>query len=494
MNAGCSTAASAPPLSAAPTSTTPPLVATQASSAAHYRLGRTSRRRRRSSSSSGASSSSANGVTLNTSNGAHIKSKRRRHSTLSNGIASGSEEEGDRAPPTFRLRLGSYVSDFRLRHRSHSPGQGPASPSTMVRPKHQLRIHTTTPVQQSSWVSQDQVSAIPSAVSPTTIPSTSNLTQRADVVDMDLDVQSTFQAMQVDSPTASPSPTVHNPLFSSATTTAATTTTFGNRVQQQQRLSPIPSTLLYPLPLVSDIRYASPSTTHRSALSPLFASASLPSLSLASHTGVNAVSPSVFPSASLLASRRNSRQSLSVHSGGGMREQSQTHMPASPSPLARTISFAPNMTPSTLSSSQTLSYQQHSNKYTPSQPNSFQTSASYQNPTANSSAFQSIIPNQYQYQYRSCSSMFFSHQSQSQLVQSQSQSKSLSHQNQDQNQNQNQNQIQNQIQTSRSTRSNSTPPSALTSTTVRQDASTTSIVPSASPLRRHSDDRSCPTL
>nr|CDI51154.1 uncharacterized protein BN887_06012 [Melanopsichium pennsylvanicum 4] len=188
MNAGCSTAASAPPLSAAPTSTTPPLVATQASSAAHYRLGRTSRRRRRSSSSSGASSSSANGVTLNTSNGAHIKSKRRRHSTLSNGIASGSEEEGDRAPPTFRLRLGSYVSDFRLRHRSHSPGQGPASPSTMVRPKHQLRIHTTTPVQQSSWVSQDQVSAIPSAVSPTTIPSTSNLTQRADVVDMDLDL------------------------------------------------------------------------------------------------------------------------------------------------------------------------------------------------------------------------------------------------------------------------------------------------------------------
>ncbi|CDR98648.1 uncharacterized protein SPSC_02445 [Sporisorium scitamineum] len=343
MNAAC-TAAATPTGAAVTSSTTPPLPNT-APTAAHYRLGRTSRR----SSSSGSSSSSSGGFVNHGGNtaiqqGSNASKKRRRHSTLSSGIASGSEEECERAPPMFRLRLGSYVSDLRLaRTRSHSPSSplhqtaAPLSPSGALRQRHQLSIQTTALVDSSARQQDQQRNLLrraPASVSPTSPASTSMLAQRDSDVDMDLDVQSTFQAMQVDSPTASPSPTVATanaiPFFAStfASPPPPPVTRMAMHRTASARISPIPTSLLSPL--VTDTRYPR-------APSPLSApaSASFPSISLVAHASSTAVSPGVFPSQSLLAARRNSRQSSLV-------PPQQHHAPASPSPLARILSFPPS--------------------------------------------------------------------------------------------------------------------------------------------------------
>ncbi|SJX60243.1 uncharacterized protein SRS1_11557 [Sporisorium reilianum f. sp. reilianum] len=337
MNAACTAAAS----TAGVTSSTTPPLANAAPSAAHYRLGRTSRR----SSSSGSSSSSSGGIASNGSaqQGAGVSRKRRRHSTLSSGMASGSEEEGERAPPMFRLRLGSYVSDLRLtRTRSSSPGSplyqasAPLSPSGALRQRHQLSIQTSAAVVDSLAKQQDQQrDARERSVSPASAASASMLAQRDSDVEMDLDVQSTFQAMQVDSPTASPSPTTVATAvpFFATTSTDPPRSAAGAAMHRtaSARISPIPSNLLSPL--VTDTRYPR-------ASSPLSAppSASFASISLISHTSSAsaAVSPGVFPSPSLLAARRSSRQSSMPH-----QQQQQQHAPASPSPLARLLSFPP---------------------------------------------------------------------------------------------------------------------------------------------------------
>ncbi|KAJ9476972.1 hypothetical protein PHBOTO_000634 [Pseudozyma hubeiensis] len=327
MSAGCS--AATPSIVAAGSSSTTPPLGGAASTSAHFRLGRTSRRSSSSGSSSSnggivASSNAAGGSgasAVTTSVGVGASRKRRRHSTLSSGIASGSEEEGERAPAMFRLRLGSYVSDFRLaRTRSQSPGSPlhqatPSSPSSALRHRHQLRIQTAAQAEPPPLTNaQDtiQPNAASNSLSPTYAATRSAPYQRDSDVEMDLDVQSTFQAMQVDSPSASPSPTVLPSFFP--------TTSIFPPVSALQRPSPIPSDLLSPL--VTDTRYPrSPS--------PLSASSYPSAVSLV--TNASAVSPGVFPSAStLLAARRSSRQSLSTQ-----------HTPASSSPLARTISFDP---------------------------------------------------------------------------------------------------------------------------------------------------------
>ncbi|KAF6766789.1 hypothetical protein PSEUBRA_000223 [Kalmanozyma brasiliensis GHG001] len=329
MNIGCT--AASPSAGGASVVTTPPL-GNAVSTAAHYRLGRRSRR----SSSSGASSSSScgNGATAATpSHGVNASRKRRRHSTLSSGIASGSEEEGERAPPTFRLRLGSYVSDFRLtRTRSHSPSSPlyqatPASPTASTRQSHPLRIQTTALPDTASAQQQNEPSRVPPVAwaipSPTLVSSASAALQDERDVEMDLDVQSTFQAMQVDSPIASPSATTNDSARTSFFPSQASAIA-PFQPQARSSLSPIPASLLSPFS--TDTRYPrSPSP-----LSPP-SSASLPSMSLIAHASITTVSPGVFPSSALLASRRTSRQPSSI--------APQQHTPASPSPLARTISF-----------------------------------------------------------------------------------------------------------------------------------------------------------
>ncbi|SPO20774.1 uncharacterized protein UTRI_00251 [Ustilago trichophora] len=386
-------------------SSTPPPGAT----AAHFRLGRTSRR----SSSSGAScsSSSSNGgvATGITSK----RKKRRRHSTFSSGIASGSDEEAERtARPTFRLRLGSYVSDFRLggrSTRSHSPSsplfQRPPSPSGAVRQRHQLRIRTTAaPSIQEGGITAATTTVVPHQPQQQ---SQQVLKEVTEDVEMDLDVQSTFQAMQVDSPTASPSPTVHHPFFSTSS------------ARSRPSPSPIPTNLLSPL--VTETRYPrSPSP-----LSPTAASASLPSISIVAHTSTSAVSPAVFPSPTFLAARRNSRHSLSIHT-----QHQQSHSPASPSPLARSVEFRSN------------------HQYTP-HPHQFQQSAF-------------ISQQHHQHHVNSTSSSRFqpSFQAPSQL----------------------------DIRSPKS-RSASTPPSPIASTSEEQVKG--AVIP-ASPVRRHSDGRPSP--
>ncbi|SYW81423.1 uncharacterized protein UBRO2_04293 [Ustilago bromivora] len=207
MNVACTTTAAALPTVVASSGLpTPPLGSATASTTAahHFRIGPSSRRSSSSGSSSGGSNA-AGTTNMSAVSGGMVGSreqnrKRRRHSTLSSsGFASGDSDND--APPTFRLRLGSYVSDFRLRggrrRRSHSsiPQVQPPSQSGLVRYRHQLRS-------QTSLSDKDQVA---SSVSPTTI--TQAVSTRGDTADveMDLDVQNTFQAMQVDSPAASPS-------------------------------------------------------------------------------------------------------------------------------------------------------------------------------------------------------------------------------------------------------------------------------------------------
>lgn len=222
---------------------------------------------------------------------------------MSSGMSS--EDEGERAPPTFRLRLGSYVSDFRLgRTRSQSPSSplnpaAPSSPLGFSRQSHPLRLQTTALAQQEE---ASRVTAW-STSSPTLVAPVS--TERD--VDMDLDVQSTFQAMQVDSPAASPSAADRASFFPASATF---------QPQLRSSLSPITPNLLSPLN--TDTRYPrSPSP-----LSPTSSSATLPSISLVAQGAT--VSPGVFPSQALLAARRSSRL------------VPQRHMPASSSPLART--------------------------------------------------------------------------------------------------------------------------------------------------------------
>lgn len=380
MNAACTAAvpsSSAAAGAVASSSTTPPLANT-----AHFRLGRTSRR----SSSSGSSSSSSNGFATNGGGGNNASAplqqgvsasrKRRRHSTLSSGIASGSEEgeEGERAPPMFRLRLGSYVSDLRLaRTRSQSPGSpllqqasgAPVSPSGAVRLRHQLSIQTTAAMQQKDQQQQEGASAVTPAASMSVSP-TSMIANKDSDVEMDLDVQSTFQAMQVDSPTASPSPTIATsmPFFAAISTreapsppppaqASAASTAMQRTVSAASgaRLSPIPSSLL--TPLVTDTRYPPRAASPLSAP----ASASFPAISLAASNDAAAVSPGVFPSASVLAARRSSIQSASLGMASQQAQQQQQHAPASPSPLARMLSFPPPTQTSTASSQDTLPHQ-----------------------------------------------------------------------------------------------------------------------------------------
>lgn len=297
MTVGCTTA----PSVSVSTPSTPPLAG------AGFRLGR----RSRTNSSSSSSSSGGGGAGASTSYTAIRDSgrKRRRHSTLSSsgGFASGSDEEG-RAPPTFRLRLGSYVSDdFRLaRTRSHSPTnsqlqQQPSSPSTALRQGHQLRIETNA----------EALTSIPSADAGMVDASIPPIISSGDVDMMDLDVQSTFQAMAVDSPTADP---LIPPFWSTAPT-------------------PRPS-LSSPL---------SPLARSPSPLSAPITSSSLPSISAVAHANTSTVKPTAFPSPAFLAARRSSRQtSLSINTN-------TQHQPASPSPLARAVSFQ-NTQPNSINS------------------------------------------------------------------------------------------------------------------------------------------------
>lgn len=292
MTAGCSAATSASGSSssqlATPSTAAPPL--------AHLRLGRRSRR----SSSSGASSSSSASSSAAPSGSLGLRArshgrKRRRHSTLSSsGVASGSDDD-ERAPPTVRLRLGSYVSEFRIAGtRSSSPGTGRSTSPLLPRQRHQLSIHAMAPTPLSE--------AVRSAAAD------DDQDDGADAdVDMDLEVQSTFQAMQVDSPIASPSPSSAAPFFS--------------------RLDALPdapppnlvsgATAGVLAPLLIEPRYTTPSR------SPVQANMALPSISALANA--TTVQPGVFPSASLIAARRNSRSSLGL----------QQHQPASPSPLSR---------------------------------------------------------------------------------------------------------------------------------------------------------------
>ncbi|ETS63468.1 hypothetical protein PaG_01753 [Moesziomyces aphidis] len=291
MTAGCSAATPASGSSSsqlATPSTAAPL--------AHLRLGRRSRR----SSSSGASSSSSTSSSAAPSGSLGLRArshgrKRRRHSTLSSsGVASGSDDD-ERAPPTVRLRLGSYVSEFRIAgSRSSSPGTGRSTSPLLPRQRHQLSIHTMAPTPLSE--------AVGSAAAD------DDQDDGADAdVDMDLEVQSTFQAMQVDSPIASPS-------LSSAAS-------FFSRLDALPNAPPpnlvSGATAGVLAPLLIEPRYATPSR------SPVQTNLALPSISaLATATTVQ---PGMFPSASLIAARRNSRSSLGL----------QQHQPASPSPLSR---------------------------------------------------------------------------------------------------------------------------------------------------------------
>lgn len=356
MNAAC-TAATPPVVAGVSSSTTPPL-GNAASTPAHFRLGRTSRR----SSSSGSSSSGNGGIVYGQSSGSvptasvsqakSAKRKRRRHSTLSSGVASGSEEEAERVPPMLRLRLGSYVSDFRLeRARSHSPNSTqlypatPSSPSSALRQRHQLRIHTTAVELSSSGNDHgcDQATMASVSFSPSSATSSSTPVRRDSDIEMDLDVQSTFQAMQVESPNASPSPTtVSKSNLTAVVPTIRASSTLPSATLQ--RPSPIPGNLLSPL--VTDTRYP----RSRSPLSP-----SYPYVSLVTYTSTSAVSPGVFPSANLVAARRNSRQSLGV--------QSQHHMPSSSSPLVRILSFDSNASSSAFSNANTHQHQNQNQHY-----------------------------------------------------------------------------------------------------------------------------------
>lgn len=320
MNAACTTAAASPAAVASSSVSTPPLGAptTTAAAAAHFRFGQSSRR----SSSSGSSSSSNGGNAVASTSGGNggavavqQSKKRRRHSTLSSSGFGSGDSDND-APPTFRLRLGSYVSDFRLggRRRSHSPSPQlqPPSPSGLVRQRHQLRI-------QTSLSDREQVT---SSVSPTTTNRGSE-PGNADV-DMDLDVQNTFQAMQVDSPTASPSTAPAAPFFSA--NPPAIPRRAPSVLGSDRRPSPIPSTLLQPLQ--TDSRYPTRSPSPLSTP----ASASLPSICMVANA--SPVTPGVFPTQStILAARRTSRQGTS---GSFSKPQ---NAPVSPSPLAHSTSY-----------------------------------------------------------------------------------------------------------------------------------------------------------
>ncbi|KAI3477938.1 hypothetical protein L1887_60167 [Cichorium endivia] len=184
----------------------------------------------------------------------HTERKRRRHSTLSSsGVASGSDDD-ERAPPTVRLRLGSYVSEFRIAgSRSSSPGTGRSTSPLLT---------TTAPPRDDD---QDD---------------------GADAdVDMDLEVQSTFQAMQVDSPHCF-TLSVEWLLRSSGRLDALPNTPPPNLVSG--------ATAGVLAPLLIEPRYATPSR------SPVQTNLALPSISaLATATTVQ---PGMFPSASLIAS------------------------------------------------------------------------------------------------------------------------------------------------------------------------------------------------
>ncbi|KAJ1031880.1 hypothetical protein NDA13_002266 [Ustilago tritici] len=329
MNVACTTTAAALPTVVASSGfPTPPLGSATASTTAahHFRIGPSSRRSSSSGSSSGGSNA-AGTANMSAVSGGIIGSreqnrKRRRHSTLSSrGFASGDSDND--APPTFRLRLGSYVSDFRLRggrrRRSHSssPQVQPPSPSGLVRHRHQLRI-------QTSLSDKDQVA---SSVSPTTI--TQAVSTRDDTADveMDLDVQNTFQAMQVDSSVASPSSLnpISTSFFSSSANPLLIPSRSSSTLALHRRPSPIPSGLFQPLQ--TDTRYPTRSPSARSTP----ASVSLPSILMVAQANASPFTPCVFPTQSTtLAVRRNPRQPLS---------SSSKNAPVSPSPLAHSTSY-----------------------------------------------------------------------------------------------------------------------------------------------------------
>ncbi|SPC65243.1 uncharacterized protein UHOD_00329 [Ustilago sp. UG-2017b] len=331
MNVACTTTAAALPTVVASSGLpTPPLGSATASTMAahHFRIGPSSRRSSSSGSSSGGSNA-AGTANMSAVSGGMVGSreqnrKRRRHSTLSSsGFASGDSDND--APPTFRLRLGSYVSDFRLRggrrrrRRSHSssPQVQSPSPSGLVRHRHQLR-------NQTSLSDKDQVA---SSVSPTTI--TQAVSTRGDTADveMDLDVQNTFQAMQVDSPAASPSSLnpISTSFFSSSANPLLIPSRSSSTLALHRRPSPIPSGLFQPLQ--TDTRYPTRSPSARSTP----ASVSLPSIPMVAHANASPFTPGVFPTQStILAARRNSRQPLS---------SSSKNAPVSPSPLAHSTSY-----------------------------------------------------------------------------------------------------------------------------------------------------------
>ncbi|PWZ02805.1 hypothetical protein BCV70DRAFT_197067 [Testicularia cyperi] len=222
--------------------------------------------------------------------------RKRRRSALVSTLSSSSDEDSDSLPPSFRIRLGNYISE----------SAAPFSPRSQS-PLNPTALESTTSSSSLAPVDRTGTSVSTSMSSISAQQAVSWQTAPTDGMELEADIDDSFQAMQVDSP--SPSPSARklqaDSYFPVQQSTRRFSTTPPSMITQPASAHGIPSESKRPDPL----------------------SLLMPSLPPASTS-------SVFPSAAMISSsRRNSRPSTTLTS------LQYQYLPTAPSPLACTSTF-----------------------------------------------------------------------------------------------------------------------------------------------------------